>query len=93
MSHPTAFLVPMARWNHTDSIPNSGVKRYYGDDTWRLAVWENSERAKINYQFRCPLQFLLKGAFGIWEISTSGVFEASKHQVSAHSPVVGLNPC
>ena len=39
---PKSFLVPMARWNHTDSIPNSEVKRCCGDDSGRVADCENS---------------------------------------------------
>jgi hypothetical protein len=34
--------VLMARWSHSDSIPNSAVKRLCGHDTWRVASWDNS---------------------------------------------------
>jgi hypothetical protein len=40
--HPTAFLVRMALWTHSDSIPNSGVKRDCGDDTLGVAPRDNS---------------------------------------------------
>jgi hypothetical protein len=36
------FLVLLAQWNHTDPIPNSVVKRCCGEDTWRVAAWDNS---------------------------------------------------
>ncbi len=39
---PTAFLVLLAQWSHSDPIPNSVVKRCCGEDTWRVAAWENS---------------------------------------------------
>jgi hypothetical protein len=32
----------MAWWNHTESIPNSEVKRYCGNDSWRVASRQNS---------------------------------------------------
>jgi hypothetical protein len=34
--------VLLAQWNHTDPIPNSVVKRCCGEDTWRVAAWDNS---------------------------------------------------
>jgi len=36
------FLVPLAWWNHTDSIPNSEVKRCCGYDTLGVAPRDNS---------------------------------------------------
>ena len=38
----TDFLVPMAVWPHSDSIPNSEVKRISGEDTLGVAPRENS---------------------------------------------------
>ncbi len=37
-----AFLVPLAQWTHSDSIPNSAVKRCCGEDTLGVALRENS---------------------------------------------------
>lgn len=66
MLHPTAFLVLLARWNHTDSIPNSDVKRRSGDDTWWVTAWENNSVPGIIFN-QSPLRLMLKGALVFWE--------------------------
>ena len=42
MSASTPFLVSLAQWNHTDSIPNSEVKRCSGQDTLGVTPRDNS---------------------------------------------------
>ena len=40
--NPISFLVPMAQWTHSNSIPNLVVKRCCGEDTLGVAPRENS---------------------------------------------------
>ncbi len=42
LQSPMVFLVRLAQWHHTDSIPNSEVKRCSGDDTLGVALRYNS---------------------------------------------------
>jgi hypothetical protein len=55
------FLVLKAKWTHTDPIPNSDVKRFCGEDTWRVASWNNSSVPGSFFQKTSSLH--MKGFF------------------------------
>jgi hypothetical protein len=50
-----AFLVSMARRNHTDTFPNSEVKRCCGDDSLGVALRENSSMPGLLFTTSPPL--------------------------------------
>ena len=58
----TPFLVLLAQRYHTDSIPNSVVKRCCGEDTLGVAPRENSS-VPGQYSTQKPLSSIQEGGF------------------------------
>jgi hypothetical protein len=67
---PQVFLVLIARWNHTEPIPNSEVKRCCGDDSLGVALRQNSSMpGLIITQRKPPFSDETKGVFVYAEFS------------------------
>jgi hypothetical protein len=55
--------VSIARWNHSDPIPNSEVKRCCGDDSLRVASCHNSSMPGFIFQHKKPSLLIKRGLF------------------------------